>query len=675
MHSSLHVYKYPNERAVNRPTCVVPLEGCILRSDPAQSSSNVFAFSVIAAGAGGGGTLLELAATTAEARLAWMASLADCGAMIVPADGADCGTAGRTAHGTMGTSGGGGSGGGWMRGRRDMWWRREAASGARGTRREEEAVQQRRREAAGAKAYADAAAKSEAATSFDMPASAKVHRRSISSILSSERLSYQRHDGLVNLGTVIILATNFRLILENLLKYGLRVHPLAWLIPNVHNATSPEAVTRTRALLAAWPALFANCIISHVLEIAAMRLAARRAALGFGSGSGVMGALLFVLMAANVASALAIPSYLIHATVAEPLAGFALVMVSVVVFLKLWSYMHANMHLRGQWQARLAVRIAQNRHHQQQQHQQQQQQSPMQSPGQQPSSSENSENFAMSESEIDDDNSSVDGDVSSGDDRISFPDNLVLKSFAYFMVAPTLCYQMSYPRSPTTRVVWLLRRIAEMFIYLSLMVFLIEQYIIPSVNNSVVSLAEVNQLVLSGNASQKTATALATLLERVLKLSIPTLYVWLCGFYCLFHLWLNILAELTRFGDRQFYKDWWNASTIDQYWRLWNMPVHKWLVRHVYFPSLRLGMGKGGATFVVFLFSAIFHELVVGLPLHVFRLWAFVGIMTQLPLISLTTFVKNKLKSDQVRESVRHDILICVFVRASRPSGVDRKSD
>ena len=91
-----------------------------------------------------------------------------------------------------------------------MWWRREAASGARGTRREEEAVQQRRREAAGAKAYADAAAKSEAATSFDMPASAKVHRRSISSILSSERLSYQRHDGLVNLGTVIILATNWR---------------------------------------------------------------------------------------------------------------------------------------------------------------------------------------------------------------------------------------------------------------------------------------------------------------------------------------------------------------------------------------------------------------------------------------------------------------------------------
>jgi len=34
---------------------------------------------------------------------------------------------------------------------------------------------------------------------------------------------------------------------------------------------------------------------------------------------------------------------------------------------------------------------------------------------------------------------------------------------------------------------------------------------------------------------------------------------------------LNILAEILRFGDREFYKDWWNAKTIDEYWRKWNM--------------------------------------------------------------------------------------------------------
>ena len=42
--------------------------------------------------------------------------------------------------------------------------------------------------------------------------------------------------------------------------------------------------------------------------------------------------------------------------------------------------------------------------------------------------------------------------------------------------------------------------------------------------------------------------------ERVLKLSLPTLYFWLAMFYALFDLWLNVVAELTRFGDREFYK-------------------------------------------------------------------------------------------------------------------------
>ena len=35
--------------------------------------------------------------------------------------------------------------------------------------------------------------------------------------------------------------------------------------------------------------------------------------------------------------------------------------------------------------------------------------------------------------------------------------------------------------------------------------------------------------------------------ERVLKLSVPTLYFWLAMFYALFDLWLNIVGELTQF--------------------------------------------------------------------------------------------------------------------------------
>ena len=36
-----------------------------------------------------------------------------------------------------------------------------------------------------------------------------------------------------------------------------------------------------------------------------------------------------------------------------------------------------------------------------------------------------------------------------------------------------------------------------------------------------------------------------------------TRYVWLAGFYAFFHVWLNVLAELLRFGDRVFYLEWW----------------------------------------------------------------------------------------------------------------------
>jgi hypothetical protein len=92
---------------------------------------------------------------------------------------------------------------------------------------------------------------------------------------------------------------------------------------------------------------------------------------------------------------------------------------------------------------------------------------------------------------------------------------------------------------------------------------------------------------------------------------------------------LNILAELLCFGDREFYKDWWNAKTVEEYWRMWNMPVHKWVIRHIYFPCIRNGFSKGVAILISFLVSAAFHELCVAVPCHIFKFWAFIGIMFQ----------------------------------------------
>ena len=135
-------------------------------------------------------------------------------------------------------------------------------------------------------------------------------------------------------------------------------------------------------------------------------------------------------------------------------------------------------------------------------------------------------------------------------DDMVYPRNLTARNFAYFLVAPTLCYQLSYPRSPRFRVRWLLRRVAMLSAGLGMMLFITEQYIEPTIDNSIKPLQDMDWLVI---------------IERVLKRSLPTLYFWMAMFYTLFELWLNVLAELTRFGDREFYKAWWNSSTLSEY--------------------------------------------------------------------------------------------------------------
>jgi len=136
------------------------------------------------------------------------------------------------------------------------------------------------------------------------------------------------------------------------------------------------------------------------------------------------------------------------------------------------------------------------------------------------------------------------------------------------------------------------------------------------------------------------------LLERLLKLAVPVTYCWLTGFYAFFHVWLNLLAELTRFGDRVFYKAWWNATDFETYWRTWNMPVHMWVVRHAYFPIQRhVTTSKLATGFLCFTLSAVLHEVVVAFPLSSYHMpLAFVGMMGQVPMLPLSSWLKRKTK-------------------------------
>ncbi|KAG8657056.1 hypothetical protein MANES_03G036000v8 [Manihot esculenta] len=215
------------------------------------------------------------------------------------------------------------------------------------------------------------------------------------------------------------------------------------------------------------------------------------------------------------------------------------------------------------------------------------------------------------------------GDALSSTLSADYCRDVSFKSLVYFMVAPTLCYQPIYPRTACVRKGCVVRQFVKLIIFTGFMGFIIEQYINPIVQNS--------QHPLKGD--------LLNAIERVLKLSVPNLYVWLCMFYCFFHLWLNILAELLCFGDREFYKDWWNARTVDEYWRMWNMPVHKWMVRHVYFPCLRHNVPKGIALIIAFFVSAVFHEI---------------------PLVVITSYLQDKLRSPMVGNMIFW-IMFCIL--------------
>ncbi len=73
---------------------------------------------------------------------------------------------------------------------------------------------------------------------------------------------------------------------------------------------------------------------------------------------------------------------------------------------------------------------------------------------------------------------------------------------------------------------------------------------------------------------------------QILRLALPGSVGWIVMFFSSFEYCLNFLAEITYFADREFYKEWWNCRDLAEYWRLWNIPVHNWFIRHIYNPLI-----------------------------------------------------------------------------------------
>ncbi|KAI7826285.1 MBOAT, membrane-bound O-acyltransferase family-domain-containing protein [Kickxella alabastrina] len=202
---------------------------------------------------------------------------------------------------------------------------------------------------------------------------------------------------------------------------------------------------------------------------------------------------------------------------------------------------------------------------------------------------------------------------------VRFPANLTLGNYCMFQLCPTFVYELEYPR--TTHIRW--------------------GYVLEK---------------LAGTA----AHARNGILLTTMHLTGPMATCWLLFFFITFDSIANGFAELTRFADRRFYDDWWNARGLDEFSRKWNRPVHMFLARHIYMPmrenwhirdlsssnkSSRGFLGRlrrnvpasVAAMAMTFFFSSILHEVTVVVACHRWNHGMFFfSQMMQIPLIIMS---------------------------------------
>ncbi|XP_048665900.1 sterol O-acyltransferase 1 isoform X2 [Marmota marmota marmota] len=178
-----------------------------------------------------------------------------------------------------------------------------------------------------------------------------------------------------------------------------------------------------------------------------------------------------------------------------------------------------------------------------------------------------------------------------------------VNQYLYFLFAPTLIYRDSYPRTPTVRWGYVAMQFAQVFGCLFYVYYIFERLCAP----------------LFQNIKQEPFSA-RVLVLCVFNSILPGVLILFLAFFAFLHCWLNAFAEMLRFGDRMFYKDWWNSTSYSNYYRTWNVVVHDWLYYYAYkdllwFFSKRF---KSAAMLAVFAISAVVHEYALAVCLSYF---------------------------------------------------------
>ncbi|KAF6030048.1 SOAT1 [Bugula neritina] len=197
-------------------------------------------------------------------------------------------------------------------------------------------------------------------------------------------------------------------------------------------------------------------------------------------------------------------------------------------------------------------------------------------------------------------------------------DGLNFSRYLYFLFAPTLIYKDEYPRTSAINWNTVVYNVSELVICIFYIYYIFVRFCIPNFHNFNSDHVTIKMFVYS-----------------VFGCMMPGTLVLLIGFYAILHCWLNACAEMLRFGDRLFYKDWWNSVNFSGYYRNWNIVVHDWLFTYIYQDTYMLLKFQKHmrwlAMYTTFFISAVFHEYIIILAFRfvypvLFVLFAIIGV-------------------------------------------------
>ena len=238
--------------------------------------------------------------------------------------------------------------------------------------------------------------------------------------------------------------------MENILKYGILVDPLVF----YRVITDPTFVPCIQLMLGLWAMAFVSLMTEKIL------------ATGFVSES-----IAKALVTVHTAAVVIVPAYVVYTRDCQVAGAVAVLTFASVTFLKLISY-----HMVNYW-CRLESPVASRGRSKLPKRRDADADPPKKSNGHADPGTK-----AASEGEESGESAPL----------VEYPDNLNVRDMCYFMLVPTLCYELNFPRSKKVRKRFLIRRTIEVVFLSQLMLGLVQQWLFPTIVNSAGPLKQMN---------------------------------------------------------------------------------------------------------------------------------------------------------------------------------------